>query len=236
MLRIRTGESRRKALLKSLLNMERSALHERQVIQEQQRLRNGNKGRLMVPPQERIQQQQQQQQQNFKQNKIQQKPTFSPSITKSILEQLSGNVVEMDTITPRDGKPEPRRCQRMGFLIQNALSMALIEQRIPLLMDEHNGGVSLEIVDVRMTTDLRRAIVYYLPPRAKWSSYKSIPSEESNKINKIWEERLLKCKGILRKIIGDRVRSRHVPDLEFRLDEVDERIDVLNEVMKDIVE
>lgn len=80
----------------------------------------------------------------------------------------------------------------------------ILAEEIPRLKDPRVGFVT--VVGVRVTPDLRRARVFYTTmgdERARRATAAALRS----------------ARGHLRKVIGDQVRMRVLPDLEFEEDE-----------------
>ena len=107
------------------------------------------------------------------------------------------------------GRTDSRRHMRMSHVIRDVLSRALLAGHVPLLVDDR--GLSAEVTTVDLSADLRRATVAFLPPPQ--------PSQiGAGRWQKIWQARFDKCKGELRRILGERVRSRGPPELSFVYD------------------
>lgn len=111
--------------------------------------------------------------------------------------------------------PQGSRAERVGEEIRHELA-ELITREV------HDPGIGfLTITQVRMTSDLQNARVYYT----------TIGDE---KARKECAQALRRATPFLRRHIGKRLRLRHVPELEFFYDESIERQDRIERIMLDL--
>lgn len=110
-------------------------------------------------------------------------------------------------------KTEGLKQQRMADAIREKIATSIIHE----LKDPRVQGLMITITKVEMTPDLKLARVYV-----------SILDKEKD------HQKILKglknAKGFLKSKVGQNIKLRHVPDLEFKLDEsldYSERIDQL---------
>ena len=95
----------------------------------------------------------------------------------------------------------------------------ILAEEIPRLKDPRIGFVT--VVGVRVTPDLRRARVFYTTmgdERARRATAAALRS----------------ARGHLRKVIGDQVRMKVLPDLEFREDESVETADRIEQLLQQV--
>jgi ribosome-binding factor A len=91
------------------------------------------------------------------------------------------------------------RTQRVATLVREVLSELIrFEVKDPRV-------AAITLTDVEVTGDLREARVYYTAP-------------EDEKTRKAIAEALRRASGFLRRELGQRIRLRVTPSLEFRLD------------------
>ena len=95
----------------------------------------------------------------------------------------------------------------------------ILAEEIPRLKDPRIGFVT--VVAVRVTPDLRRARVFYTTmgdERARRATAAALRS----------------ARGHLRKVIGDQVRMKVLPDLEFEEDESVETADRIEQLLQQV--
>ena len=95
----------------------------------------------------------------------------------------------------------------------------ILAEEIPRLKDPRIGFVT--VVGVRVTPDLRRARVFYTTmgdERARRATAAALRS----------------ARGHLRKVIGDQVRMKVLPDLEFEEDESVETADRIEQLLQQV--
>ncbi len=95
----------------------------------------------------------------------------------------------------------------------------ILAEEIPKLKDPRLGFVTVTGVDV--TPDLRRAIVYY-----------TVLGEETER--KGTRAALRSARGRLRAVLGNQVRIKFLPELEFEEDHTRERVDRVDELLRRI--
>jgi ribosome-binding factor A len=107
------------------------------------------------------------------------------------------------------------RAERVGSLIKEEISV-IIQRK---LNEPSNGFIT--VTDVRMSADLRIAKVYvsiFGPPDVREKTLKMI---EVNKKE-------------IRSLIGSRIRLKFTPEIHFHLDETLDRVEVINNLIKQI--
>ncbi|HYZ13798.1 MAG TPA: 30S ribosome-binding factor RbfA [Actinomycetota bacterium] len=95
----------------------------------------------------------------------------------------------------------------------------ILAEEIPRLKDPRIGFVT--VVGVRVTPDLRRARVFYTTmgdERARRATAAALRS----------------ARGHLRKVVGDQVRMKVLPDLEFEEDESVETADRIEQLLQQV--
>lgn len=95
----------------------------------------------------------------------------------------------------------------------------ILAEEIPRLKDPRVGFVT--VVGVRVTPDLRRARVFYTTmgdERARRATAAALRS----------------ARGHLRKVIGDQVRMKVLPDLEFEEDESVQTADRIEQLLQQV--
>ena len=95
----------------------------------------------------------------------------------------------------------------------------ILAEEIPRLKDPRVGFVT--VVGVRVTPDLRRARVFYTTmgdERARRATAAALRS----------------ARGHLRKVIGDQVRMKVLPDLEFEEDESVQTADRIEQLLRQV--
>ena len=95
----------------------------------------------------------------------------------------------------------------------------ILAEEIPRLKDPRIGFVT--VVGVRVTPDLRRARVFYTTmgdERARRATAAALRS----------------ARGHLRKVIGDQVRMKVLPDLEFEEDESAQTADRIEQLLQQV--
>ena len=95
----------------------------------------------------------------------------------------------------------------------------ILAEEIPRLKDPRIGFVT--VVGVRVTPDLRRARVFYTTmgdERARRATAAALRS----------------ARGHLRKVIGDQVRMKVLPDLEFEQDESVQTADRIEQLLQQV--
>lgn len=95
----------------------------------------------------------------------------------------------------------------------------ILAEEIPRLKDPRVGFVT--VVGVRVTPDLRRARVFYTTmgdERARRATAAALRS----------------ARGHLRKVIGDQVRMKVLPDLEFEQDESVQTADRIEQLLQQV--
>jgi ribosome-binding factor A len=95
----------------------------------------------------------------------------------------------------------------------------ILAEEIPRLKDPRVGFVT--VVGVRVTPDLRRARVFYTTmgdERARRATTAALRS----------------ARGHLRKVIGDQVRMKVLPDLEFEEDESVQTADRIEQLLQQV--
>ena len=95
----------------------------------------------------------------------------------------------------------------------------ILAEEIPRLKDPRIGFVT--VVGVRVTPDLRRARVFYTTmgdERARRATAAALRS----------------ARGHLRKVIGDQVRMKVIPDLEFEEDESVQTADRIEQLLQQV--
>ena len=108
-----------------------------------------------------------------------------------------------------------KRAQRIGELIQHELASVITNE----LKDPRVGFVT--VTEVRVTGDLRAARVFV--------SVLGAPNARTSSL-----EALQNAAGWFKKVIGDRLDLRFVPDLSFEVDETLDRAERLDSIMKAI--
>lgn len=95
----------------------------------------------------------------------------------------------------------------------------ILAEEIPRLKDPRVGFVT--VIGVRVTPDLRRARVFYTTmgdERARRATAAALRS----------------ARGHLRKVIGDQVRMKVLPDLEFEEDESVQTADRIEQLLQQV--
>ncbi|MGH2526613.1 MAG: 30S ribosome-binding factor RbfA, partial [Actinomycetota bacterium] len=113
-----------------------------------------------------------------------------------------------------DAMPEGGRPSRVSEEFREILA-----EEIPRLKDPRIGFVT--VVGVRVTPDLRRARVFYTTmgdERARRATAAALRS----------------ARGHLRKVIGDQVRMKVLPDLEFEEDESVQTADRIEQLLQQV--
>jgi ribosome-binding factor A len=112
--------------------------------------------------------------------------------------------------------PEPKRPSRVSEEFREVLA-----EEIPRLKDPRVGFVTVTSVDV--SPDLRRATVYY-----------TVMGDESQR--KSTRAGLRSARGHLRAVLGQQVRLKFLPDLDFEEDDTVERVQRLDRLLRQIQE
>jgi len=99
-----------------------------------------------------------------------------------------------------------RRKERMSDMVRVEVMRAITADYIPGFENDVTAGRP-QIVDVEMSSDLKRARVSWLLPTMN----------DTEKSKKEWTKRFEQSRGMFRKVIAGRIRSRFVPDLEFKV-------------------
>ena len=107
----------------------------------------------------------------------------------------------------RDRGPSQRQL-RVGELIRRVLADLLMRGD---LHEPELSGRSITVGEVQVTPDLRRAVVYVMPLGG--AGRETVLAA------------LTRARGELRHALTQEVRLRHMPDLDFRLDESFDRMD-----------
>jgi ribosome-binding factor A len=97
----------------------------------------------------------------------------------------------------------------------------ILAEEIPKLKDPRVGFVT--VTAVRVTPDLRTARVYY-----------TVLGEDPEK--NATAAGLRSASGHLRRVLGDQVRLKFLPDLVFEEDDTNERADRVDELLRKIKE
>ena len=95
----------------------------------------------------------------------------------------------------------------------------ILAEEIPRLKDPRIGFVT--VVGVRVTPDLRRARVFYT-------------SMGDDRARRATAAALRSARGHLRKVIGDQVRMKVLPDLEFEEDESVQTSDRIEQLLQQV--
>lgn len=95
----------------------------------------------------------------------------------------------------------------------------ILAEEIPRLKDPRIGFVT--VVGVRVTPDLRRARVFYT-------------TMGDDRARRATAAALRSARGHLRKVIGDQVRMKVLPDLEFEEDESAETADRIEQLLQQV--
>ena len=95
----------------------------------------------------------------------------------------------------------------------------ILAEEIPRLKDPRIGFVT--VVGVRVTPDLRRARVFYT-------------SMGDDRARRATAAALRSARGHLRKVIGDQVRMKVIPDLEFEEDESVQTADRIEQLLQQV--
>jgi len=117
--------------------------------------------------------------------------------------------------TKEEDKRGVQRVQKMGERVRVELIREITSNNVPGFDYDARVGRP-EIIDVVMSSDLRRAKVLWAPP---------VLAASDPRVIKDWGIKFETARGYLRNMLGTRIRTRFVPELEFRLDTVQERID-----------
>lgn len=95
----------------------------------------------------------------------------------------------------------------------------ILAEEIPRLKDPRVGFVT--VVGVRVTPDLRRARVFYT-------------TMGDERVRRATAAALRSARGHLRKVIGDQVRMKVLPDLEFEEDESVQTADRIEQLLRQV--
>jgi ribosome-binding factor A len=95
----------------------------------------------------------------------------------------------------------------------------ILAEEIPRLKDPRIGFVT--VVGVRVTPDLRRARVFFT-------------TMGDDRARRATAAALRSARGHLRKVIGDQVRMKVLPDLEFEEDESVETADRIEQLLQQV--
>jgi ribosome-binding factor A len=95
----------------------------------------------------------------------------------------------------------------------------ILAEEIPRLKDPRIGFVT--VVGVRVTPDLRRARVFFT-------------TMGDDRARRATAAALRSARGRLRKVIGDQVRMKVLPDLEFEEDESVETADRIEQLLQQV--
>jgi ribosome-binding factor A len=95
----------------------------------------------------------------------------------------------------------------------------VLAEEIPRLKDPRVGFVT--VTGVKVTPDLRRAIVHY-----------TVLGEEADR--RSTRAGLRSARGHLRQVLGEQVRLKFLPELEFEEDDTRERVDRVEELLRKI--
>ena len=102
---------------------------------------------------------------------------------------------------------------RLAKTIQKELSLLLMTQA------KDNNLASVTVTEVRVTSDLSFATVFYIVPEFLKESI---------------VESLSRCKGYLKSELARKVKARKMPDLVFKYDEALEYGNHINKIISDI--
>ena len=120
---------------------------------------------------------------------------------------------------PKRSSPDrgpSQRQLRVGELVRRVLADLLMRGD---LHEPDLAGRSITVAEVRVTPDLRRAVVYVMPLGGAESAAALAALE--------------RARGELRHALTRAVRLKHAPDLEFRLDESYDRMDETRAMLAD---
>jgi ribosome-binding factor A len=95
----------------------------------------------------------------------------------------------------------------------------ILAEEIPRLKDPRVGFVT--VTGVKVTPDLRVARVFYT-------------SMGDDRARRATAAALRSARGHLRKVIGDQVRMKVLPDLQFEQDESADRADRIEELLREL--
>ena len=121
------------------------------------------------------------------------------------------------------GKPESRRQIRMASVLLEHLSKAVREHRVPVLVDPVTHKCP-EIIEIQVSPDLRRIVVFWGPPIAKQK-----PSQVDVER---WTKRMERSRPALRSVIATHVRTRFLPEIDFKLDRVLDDVEQVDRLMR----
>ncbi len=122
--------------------------------------------------------------------------------------------MDFDFTLPGLGRPKSSRPERVAEAIQRELSI-LLQQKV------RDSRISLVTVSkVQVTTDLKRAKVYFLVPNGE-SSSKALKGLE-------------RAKGFFRTSIAHALNLRFTPELVFYYDQQNEEIERLDAIFSEI--
>jgi len=110
-----------------------------------------------------------------------------------------------------------RRVNKMGELVRGELIREIAANKLPNFDYDIRIGRP-EIIDVVMSSDLKRAKVVWIPP--------GLANSDDDRVKKDWAKRFESSRGYLRNMLATRIRTRFVPELEFQIDSIQNRIDV----------
>lgn len=124
--------------------------------------------------------------------------------------------MDFDFKLPGLGRAESSRPKRVAEAVKNELTLLLLQKtRDPRL-------TSATIARVEMTPDIKRATVFfYLPPGG--NTKKALQGFE-------------KAKGFFRSQLAARLNLRYTPELIFRYDRGNEKLEHLDELFRQIAE
>jgi len=147
---------------------------------------------------------------------------FTPQSNR-VISELVGNPVRGGMLKPVAepgqlmNRAAARRPERMSLMLRQIIHRIVASRRIPALFDSHNRIP--EVIRVDVSDDLRHASVLVIPPGA---------NDNKGKARRLrrWEKRLDSAKGEVRKIVGETIRNRGPPVIEFRVGDDDHLVEL----------
>jgi len=140
------------------------------------------------------------------------KPRAFTVQSNRVISELVGNPVRGGMLAepgPALNRAAARRPERMSLMLRQIIHRIVASRRIPALFDEHNRIP--EVIRVDVSDDLRHASVLVIPPGAN--------DDRRSRARRLrrWQKRLDSAKGEVRKIVGETIRNRGPPVIEFRV-------------------
>lgn len=110
--------------------------------------------------------------------------------------------------------PISHRSKKVASLLQEVISEIIMHD-----LNDPALKQLITITEVKIGEDLKKAVVYF-----------TVYEGDTNKV----EKALTKAKGYIKKLLGEKITLKYMPDIEFRQDDRAEKEKRLNELFEKI--